>query len=202
MGREGGVLHNKIMVFGSPLFVSYLLDEQDLSWIVSRPGFRIDSLKLATQSERQTVELRFTTTSYQKKDYQIRGGRILFDAARHWCVLEYDIDLLLDGPATSSGRVEYEDVDGFPAPKHFIYDFKANSPDKGLFHRRKTCDYQYKHSKVDGSVFRLTTYGLPEPSKPASPGLPPWSGPVAIGVACLGIAAFLRHRAQTNSSSV
>ena len=151
MGRDLERIEEKINGFAPQLFAAHSLEEQELSWIVSQSGFHIDSIKSAPQSGPDAVELRFSTTSYKNKTYQIRGGRVLFDASRHWCVLEFDLNLQLDQPCRSTGRIEYEEVDGFPAPKHYVYDFMATVPDKGFYHRRKTCDIQYTRGKPDRS---------------------------------------------------
>jgi len=198
LGRDRAPMLGRIETYAAVLFVSHSIEGQDLAWTIAQPGFQIKTLTDVSRDGESLVLLDFTATKSKKSNMQIRGGRVLLDPAHHWAVREFDLDLLLDGPARATGKVEYEgEVGGFPLLKHYVRDFKAEDAKEGLYHRRKLCDYELKPSDAPGSEFRLSAYGLPEPTSPSpARGWPPWLWPVVLAIACLAIAITLRVRAR------
>lgn len=202
MEKDSERIRSKIEGFGSIFFVGHSLDGQDLAWTASQRGFKVNSLTPVMKDGRDLAWLDFSSITFKRQDYQIRGGRILLDPNRRWSILEFDLQLMLDIPCTLTGRVEYgEDIEGFPIPRHYVYDFKAKHPQTGVpLHRRRTCDYQMTRGHVADSEFRLPAYGLPEPGKPTPQGWPLWAWLVVGAVVCMGGAELLRRRARARSA--
>ena len=186
----------KIRDFGSELFVSTAIDEQDLAWTVEQPGFKINSLTPILRNDRNLVLLDFSSSAFEREDYQIRSGRVLLDPEHHWAVQEFEADLMLDQPATSTGRVVYvAGDDGFPVPLEYIQDFRATIPDIGEWQSRVTCKYKLENESIDESDFRLAAFGFTEPGIADSEGWPAWFWVVGFAVVCLAVAVFLKYRA-------
>ncbi len=199
-------IRSKIDAFAEQLFVAYTIEEESLARMVTartlggQYAFRVESIRPVAGEDGESVEVRFTNSVHPRKHFQIRGGRLRLDPARSWCLLDYDLDLFLDRASNSSGRAEYAEVAGFPAPIKFTYDFKATTPAGVLYHRRKTSTIEYSQGSSDASIFRLSHYGLEEPMKRAAVGSSQWPLPV-LGVACLCVAAFLRKAGHASSLS-
>jgi hypothetical protein len=195
-------VRTKIEVFGSPLFVSHSVDGQDLGWTASQPGFKVNSVSPSTRDGRKLVMLDFSSSVSKREDYQIRRGRVLLDPARHWAVLDYELQVQLDAPATSAGRIEYaDDVAGMPIPRSYVQDFKATIPGEGLYHRRRTCELHLTRGGVSDSEFRLSAYGLKEPATHTSRETPIWILPIVLGMGCLAVSLILRYLAHGGRSA-
>lgn len=200
MDRNGERLNKKVRSFGSQLFASYMIDEQDLTSIVAKPGFRIESIRSVADQGPDLVELKFTAKEFENKRYQIKAGTIRFNPLKYWCVVGYDLDLLLDAPAKSAARQKYDDIDGYPAIKEIVYDFTSIAPDKQLFHRRKTSTIDYEPEAPSSKIFRLAAYGMPEPSSPGTAGRSWWLIYSYLGLLCFsGAYALRRLRARSGA---
>lgn len=146
-----------------PLYISTIIDMEPLPWLVSQPGFKLKRISDVSTSEETLAKMEFESTAVFRPDYRITGGTITLDVERLWAVRDYSVNIQLDAPGTVVSRVEYDPANKtFPIPVRAVKDQKFTSA--GV-HRRYTIDYQsFEKAKTPESEFRLTAYGLPEPS--------------------------------------
>ena len=201
--RDKKYMETLIETYAKPLFVSHSIDGQDLAWTAAQPGFRVNKLTPVKENGLDLVVLDFNSSAYQRKDYQIRSGRVWLEPAKRWAVHRFDLELFLDAPATSSGKVEYDgQVEGYSVPKSYVFDYKAKETDQGLFHKRRSTSFELSKGVVPAAEFRLPAYGLPEPfDSPRRSTWPAWMWPVLLAIICLAISASLKIAARSRSST-
>ncbi len=190
-------MRGKVEEMAYPFFSPISVEAQDLGLAAARPGFRVEGIESFRDGDRQLVRLDFTAKESPRSNYLIRGGRLVLDPGRRWCVVSYDVQLLLHRPATASGRVEYgEDLDGFPIPRRYVTDVKFTEPSAGLFHKQIRCEIQVGRGRVSPEEFRLPYYGLPEPATPARSRGSIQYVLVSVGVLCLVGSSILALKAR------
>jgi hypothetical protein len=146
-----------------PLYISTIVDMEPLPWLTTQPGFKLKRISDASAGDEQLAVMEFESTAVFRPDWRITGGTVTLDVGRHWAVRDYRVNIQTNPPCVVTGSVEYDPSNKtLPIPVRAVKDQKF--PNDGI-HRHFTIDYEsFEEAETPESAFRLTAYGLPEPS--------------------------------------
>jgi hypothetical protein len=136
---------------------------EPLPWLTTQPGFQLKRISDVSTGDETLARMEFTSSAVFRPDWRITGGTVTLDVGRHWAVRDYSVNIQTDAPCVVTGHVEYDPSnETLPIPVRAVKDQKF--PNDGI-HRHFTIDYEsFEEAETPESAFRLTAYGLPEPS--------------------------------------
>jgi hypothetical protein len=131
-------------------------------------------------------------------------GWIILDPQQYWRICEYMLPLFhKTGNVECYGAAECDLLDGtFPLLRRVVNTY-YKEPHKRQKSLTQVAEYQIEKRLASEDEFRLSAFGLPEPSPPRSPGRwsPPYVWLSAAGLLCLSLAFLIRRGKQRESRS-
>jgi len=129
------------------------------SWL-NTPGFKIVAIGDADDGEDRLVRLDFHYDPADDKAQEtaIRGGWILFEPSRFWCIRKYEV---ITPWGRVFGEIEYSDADSVPLPRRYRWELLNEK--KGASSITVLEVTELAVGPTPDEEFTLSAFGLPEP---------------------------------------
>ncbi len=170
-----------------------------LPWesIIAEPTFKItrweESGPLAT--------IEYTTDSPKRNGPRVLKGKTVINS-ENFLIDHYEATLEYQSKETGYfvGHTAYQEpIDNTPIPQ--LSEYKQTESPGGEFLNSVTLTYEkVTRGDLGSSEPWLSACGLPEPTLPSRPGIPPWQIFLAIGVVLLIGSVFLKRRMAKEAS--